>query len=112
MPITTTEVAKYSVVMISPGEPNKFFATIALFDAAGAEIGFLRFYEPSVRMARNEFRADLGHPLVSYRASSFAGVVDLLRNESPVYFKWFDYSRTRRFATVETNREPVGESES
>lgn len=112
MPITTTEIAKYYVAMISPGDPNKFFATITLFDAAGAEIGFLRFYEPSVRMARNEFRTDLGHPLVSFRAASLPGIVDLLRNESPVYFRWFDYSRTRRFGTVETNREPVGESES
>jgi hypothetical protein len=38
-------------------------------------------------------------------------VVDLLRNETPVYFTWFDYSPTNRFGAVETSREPIGEQE-
>lgn len=109
MPVTTTEIASYGVSMISPGDPNKFFATVSLFNAAGAQIAFLRFYEPKIKQAANEFRTDLGYPLVSFGASSLPGVVDLLRNEKPVYFTWFDYLPVRCFGAVETAREPAGE---
>jgi hypothetical protein len=111
MPIITKEVATYGITMISPGDSNKFFATISLFDAAGAQIAFLRFYEPRITRAPNEYRSDLGYPLVSYASASLPGILDALRNEKPVHFKWFDYSPSRRFGAIETGREPVGETE-
>jgi hypothetical protein len=111
MPVTTTEIASYSVTYVSPGDPNQFFATVMLFGAGGAGIAFLRFYAPNVTQAPNEFRTDLGYPLVSYASASLAGIVDLLRHEKPVYFTWFDYAPTRRFGSVGTSREPIGEGE-
>jgi hypothetical protein len=110
MPVTTTLIETYSVSAVSEGDPNTFFATVTLFNAAGATLAFLRFYESGVPKAANEFRVDLGYPLISYPASNLPAVVDLLRNEKPVYFVWYDYRPTRCFGAVSTSREPIGEA--
>jgi hypothetical protein len=111
MPVTTTEIKKYSVSVISDGEPNRFAAAVLLFDAAGKVIAFLRFYVAGVELPANELRADLGYPLVSYPASPLGSVVDVLRNEKPIYFTWHDYSPARCFGAVGTSREPIGDGE-
>ncbi|MDH4155046.1 MAG: hypothetical protein OEV01_14785 [Nitrospira sp.] len=109
MPVTDYEIATYGVSMISSGDSNQIFATISLFDAAGNALAFLKFYEPSVLQPLNEFREDLGYPVISYPSSSFAGVVDILRNEKPLYFTFFDYRPERLFGAIGTSRESVGE---
>ena len=112
--ITTTEIAKYSPNVISPGEPNNLAATIWLFRADGSTLAFLRFYRAGITMAPNGFRQDLNLAQVSYPVDSFSPIVDVLRNEKPVYFTWVDHSAQvpgRIFATVGASREPVGEQE-
>jgi hypothetical protein len=74
-------------------------------------IGFLRFYRDGVFIPAHEFRVDLGYPLLCFRAGALPAIVDVLRNEKPLFLTWFDYSATRRFATIGTSREPVGEAE-
>jgi hypothetical protein len=114
-PITTTEIATYESNVVSRGDPNQFAATVWLYKADRSLIAFLRFYRGGIEMAANEFRTDLNAALVSYRFDAFHPIVDLLRNEKPVYFTWFDYSATapgRRFGVVGTSAaEPVGEQE-
>lgn len=109
MPVTHYEIATYGVSMISSGDPNQMFATISLFDSAGNSLAFLQFYEPSVSQPPNEFREDLGYPVISYPSSSFAGIVDILRNEQPLYFTFFDYRPERVLGAIGSSREPVGE---
>ena len=112
--ITTTEIATYEANVISDGDPNHFAATVWLFKADGSLIAFLRFYRPGTVAAPNEFRQDLNAALVSYRLDALPSVVDILLNEKPLYFTWFDYSAQvpgRMFGTVGTSREPVGEQE-
>ena len=111
MPVTTKEVGKYVANVISEGDPNNFSGTIWLSDTGGATIGFLRFYKAGSTLLPSEFRADLGYPLISYPSTAFPSVIDLLRNEKPVYFTWYDSLPTRAFGAVGTSREPVGESE-
>ncbi len=111
MPVTTTEISKYSVSVVSDAEPNNFEATIWLFDHAGKVIAFLRYFAPGSVMKENEFRSDLGHPLISFPSTALAPTVDILRNEKPTYFTWYDYSPVRCFGTVGTSREPAGEEE-
>ena len=82
-----------------------------LFDAGGKTLASLRFFTPGSLLAPNEFRADWGYPLVSYPFTALASVVDILRNEKPLYFTWFDYMPVRCFGAVGTSREPVGEAE-
>jgi hypothetical protein len=112
MPVISTEIDKYSVNIFSESESNNNAATVWLFNADGKTIAFFRFYNPGVPMKSNEFRDDLGFPLLSYPISALAPMVDILRNEGPVFFTWFDYRPTRCFGAVGTSREPVGEMES
>jgi hypothetical protein len=46
---------------------------------------------------------------VFYHMDSWAAILDVLRNEKPVYFH---YNDTNNFAQIYTGREPVGEEES
>ncbi len=113
-PITTTEIANYSVNLASEGEPSGLAATVWLYRADGSLIAFLRFYHAASAMAPNQFRQDLNAALVSYPFDALAPVVDVLRNEKPLYLTWFDYSAQvpgRLFASLGTSREPVGEEE-
>jgi hypothetical protein len=111
MPVTMKEISTYAVSVLSDAEPNKIAATISLFDTSGKVIAFLRFYQTASPLAANEFRTDLGYPLVSYPYMALASTVDILRNEKPLYFTWYDYMPIRCFGAVGTSREPIGESE-
>ena len=111
MPVTSTEIDKYSVNVISKDDSNNLAATIWLYGPAGRTIAFFRFYDPGIPMKDNEFRDDLGFPLMSCPISALSPMIDILRNEDPVYFTWFDYRPTRCFGAVGTSREPVGEME-
>lgn len=111
MPVTSTEIAEYAVSIPSAEEPNGLAATVSLFDSSGRTLAFLRFYVPEHPPDPNEFRSDLGFPLISYPVAALQAVVDILRNEKPVFFTWFDYRPTRCFGAVSTSREPAGEGE-
>jgi hypothetical protein len=111
MPVTQTEIATYGVSIISAAEPNNLAATVDLFDAGGKTLASLRFFTPGSPLAPNEFRADWGYPLVSYPFTALASVVDILRNEKPLYFTWFDYTPMQCFGAVGTSRKPVDEAE-
>jgi hypothetical protein len=113
-PITRTEIATYEANLISQGEPGDYAATVWLYKADRSLIAFLRFYRAGVAMRPNEFRQDLNAALVSYRFDALPPLVDVLRNEKPLYFTWFDYSAQvpgRLFGVVGTSLEPVGEQE-
>lgn len=111
MPVTNTEIASYAVNCVSYEEPNRLAATLSLFDASGKTLALWRFFLDSNQVAANEFRDDLGYPLFSAPATSFPSIVDLLRNEKPVYFTFYDYRPVRLFGGLGTGREPVGELE-
>ncbi len=110
MAVTTTEIRKYSVSVFSEGEPKGLAAAVLLFDAAGKLVAFLRFFAAGAALPPSELRADLAYPLVSYPAPALGSVVDLLRNEQPVFFTWHD-EPGRCFGAVGTSREPIGEGE-
>jgi len=45
---------------------------------------------------------------VSYRYKWLSDIIDMLRNEKPVYFSW---SRAEQNAIITTGEEPIGEEE-
>lgn len=111
MSVTNTEISKYSVSVITFAEPNGMMATLSLFNSTGKPIAFLKFYSPENTPAANRWRADLGLAEISYPSSSLQPIVDILRNEKPVYFTWYDYMPVRCFGAVGTSREAIGEGE-
>jgi hypothetical protein len=113
-PITRTAIATYEANVITPGEPNQLAATVWLFRADSSLIALMRFYRAGTALAPNEFRQDLNAAFVSHPLGELSSVIDVLRNEKPVYFTWFDYSAQvpgRMFGVVGTSLEPVGEQE-
>ena len=111
MPQTQTEIAKYNLNLSAYESPNKFAATLWLYDANGMIIAFWRFYFDASQAAPNEFREDLGYPLLSTSSSLLTSTVDVLRNEKPVYFTFYDYRPVRLWGAIGTALEPVGEAE-
>jgi hypothetical protein len=109
MPATTKEIANYSVSIYSNAEPGHMSAAVLLFDKTGKRVAFLRFYPPDATSPANELRPDLGYALVSYPQSALSAVVEILRNEKPLYFIWHDDVPGRCHGAVGTSREPVGE---
>jgi hypothetical protein len=111
MPVTTKEVTNYSVSVFSHAEPGQVSAAVMLFDQAGKAVAFLRFYPQGAAPAPNEYRRDVGCALVSYPQTSLAAVIDVLRNEKPLFFSWHDYLPERCFGAIGTSREPIGEGQ-
>ena len=114
MSFTSTQIAGYEANVVSSSEPSKYAATIWLYRADDSLLAFVRFYRAGTAMAPNQNRPDLNAVEVSFRYDAFTHMVDLLRNETPVYFSWFDYSAQvpgRIFGAVGTSTEPVGEAE-
>lgn len=103
MAVTITEIGTYFVECPSFEDPNNFAATCWLKDATGNIIAFWRFYFDASKAAPNEFRDDLGFPLLNASAASFPFIVDLLRNEKPVYFIFYDSRPVRLFGGISTS---------
>jgi hypothetical protein len=86
-------------------------ATCWLKDTTEIVIAFWRFYFDASKAAPNKFRDDLGFPELSASAASFPFMVDLLRNEKPVYFVLYDFRPVRLFGSISISPEPIGEGE-
>lgn len=68
----------------------------------------LWFHEEGATLPDNRKRTNQNIFDVYYHASYWQPIVDLLRNETPVYF---NYSDTSNAAQIYTGNEPVGEGE-
>lgn len=98
-----TQVAKYSVIFYgSPQGYQTNRAQIALFDAGGTVVGYLRFNDPGMYF-ENDRQTD-GKVYMHLPSTMFQSVVDVLRNEDPIYIY---YSNNKGF--LKTKAEPVGE---
>jgi hypothetical protein len=78
-------------------------AQIALFTGA-AVLGYIRFHDPGM-----PFPADSqsGRLIIMHQTSAmFPNVLDVLRNEKPIYFYF-----TSGHAFLATTTEPIGEAE-
>jgi hypothetical protein len=68
----------------------------------------LWFYPEDASLPENRKRPGQNILEVHYHMSSWAAILDVLRNESPVYFNFSDSSNA---AQIYTGREPIGEEE-
>ena len=73
-------------------------------------IAEVRFVNDTSPVPAPTFAADLSNAKVSFKRSSLPGLIDMLRNESPV--KVTINNQPPGFVFVHTGAEPVGEGES
>jgi hypothetical protein len=100
---------RYVVYYISGSSPAIGLAQDAEIDCftdAGKRAGALYFFPDSVPLPTNQ--NTVNGICLYYRTSRFADVMDMLREEKPLYL-FLDTSKN--YGYVGTNSEPVGEQE-
>jgi hypothetical protein len=99
--VTTTKIDEYEVMYSS----NKFPPRIWL-KSAGKFIGQLVFKADGATLPADAMVS--GQVNIYYHLQDFANIVDMLRNEKPMYLLWAGPTSENG---VKTTAEPVGEAE-
>ncbi len=101
----TTEVKNYHVLFYgSPEGYQTNRAQISLYGPDGKTAAFVRFNDPGMTF-ENDYDAD-GIIRMHMPSTMFENVLDVLRNEKPVYIY---FAQGRGF--LSTSMEPIGEGE-
>ena len=99
------EVAKYHILFYgSPAGYQTNRAQIALYDGSGNTVAFVRFNDPGM-FFEDDYESG-GIIRMHLPSAMFENVLDVLRNEGPIYI-YFAAGR----AFLATSLEPVGEEE-
>ena len=100
-----TEVKKYHILFYgSPQGYQTNRAQIALYNDKDKTVAFIRFNDPGM-FFENDYQRD-GIIRMHLPSAMFQNVLDVLRNEKPVYIY---FAQNRGF--LSTSKEPVGEGE-
>ena len=100
-----TKISKYHVIVY--GGPEGYqtnCAQIALYGSNGKTVAYVRFNDPSMVFESDYESSDIIR--MHLPSAMFENVLDLLRNEDPVYIYFVN---DRGF--LSTSKEPVGEGE-
>ncbi len=103
--MATTKIKSYHILCY--GGPQGYQtnrAQIALYDSKGKTRAYLRFNDPGM-LFENDYEQG-GIIRMHLPTAMFENILDILRNESPVYIY---FAQGRGFFT--TSKEPVGENE-
>ena len=101
----TTEITDYHILFYgSPEGYQTNRAQISLYGADGKTAAFVRFNDPDMAF-ENDVESG-GIIRMHLPSTMFENVLDVLRNEKPVYIY---FAQGRGF--LSTSKEPVGESE-
>jgi hypothetical protein len=99
------EVAKYHILFYgSPTGYQTNRAQIALYDSSGNTVAYVRFNDPGM-FFEDDYESG-GIIRMHLPSAMFENVLDVLRNEEPIYI-YFGAGR----ALLTTSLEPVGEEE-
>ena len=82
-------------------------ASIFLFDKDNRGIGTIDFWEEGIKLPADQLSESLGVQFSLY-ITRMDDVVDMLRNEKPVFIAW---QESLKNAYIGTSTEPVGEGE-
>ena len=100
-----TTVTNYHILFYgSPEGYQTNRAQIALYGSDGKTVAYLRFNDPDMAF-ENDYESG-GQIRMHLPSSMFENVLDVLRNEKPVYI-YFAQGR----AFLSTSKEPIGEGE-
>jgi hypothetical protein len=103
------QVRNYTLIINTPHSPPATKSWIAL-DMEAAGLAFLNFVPQGGTLSTNQKRAGNKPPVfdIWFWMDSYPHIVDMLRNEKPVFFVFND---TLQAATLKTGWEPPGELE-
>ena len=110
MPII--EIRKYDVAYYAGGQNAAGYpyrAIIGLRDDDDGLIGAAYFHRHAKTLPVTDTRKASGYISCHYLAEDYARIIDLLRNEKPVYVE-FDV-QLGNMSNIRTSAEPVGEGE-
>lgn len=106
------EVEQYVVTYFAGGcrakRPYEYRTIISLYNSSGL-FGALHFHDNPETLPETDELRENGHLVAHLPVSEFSAVLDILRNESPVYFIHYKYWPT--MGILSTSHEPVGEGE-
>ena len=102
-----SEIKNYRVFLDSGTQKNRCFTTINLFDKSEDIIGVLQFIDEGVEI-RDDREFDVIH--LQYPISKFPYVLDVLRNEGPVFIGYWE-NEFGKYGRIYTGKEMVGEGE-
>ncbi len=99
------EVKQYHILFYgSPEGYQTNRAQITLYDANNKVVAYVRFNDPGMTF-ENDYQSD-GIIRMHLPSAMFENVLDVLRNEKPVYIY---FAQNRGF--LATSKEPIGEAE-
>ncbi len=102
------QIEKYQITYTGKKDGSTFWrAFIHLSDENGQYLGGIYFYNDDTPTSWNDGYSGSGL-FMFLPASHFSRIVDLLRNEKPLYFTYNDHSQK---TYLSTSAEPVGEEE-
>ena len=102
-----SEISSYRVFLDSGTQKNRCFTFINLFDKNEETIGVLQFLDEGLEIPD---RKDLDVVHLQYPLTKFPYVLDVLRNEGPVYIGYWE-NEFGKYGRIYTGRESVGEGE-
>jgi hypothetical protein len=106
------EIKKYDVVYYAGGKNaagHPYRAVIGLRDDNDGLIGAAYFHHNAATMPGADTQKATGYISCHYLAADYPQVLDILRNEKPVYVEF--QARAGNIANIRTSAEPVGEGE-
>ena len=108
----TREITKYTVSYFGGGKktamPYPYRAIVGLYDNAGI-IAALYFHNDPNTIPSGDALPDTGQPMSHYPVEDFPRVMDLLRNEKPIYYQ--QVAGWPYMSWLSTTPEAVGEGE-
>jgi hypothetical protein len=105
MPYTTVEIKKYRCALFSSGENP---AKVSFYDSQNANFA-TAFIRPDSEVLPAAYKDSDGMYRLYYKYSRLPGLLDILRNEKPVYLHFWSGSENNTH--IATGQEPVGEAE-
>ncbi|WP_282081090.1 hypothetical protein [Aquimarina algiphila] len=110
--MTTIEyIKKYDIAYYGGGNNSKNYAYRAIIGLRrdnGSLIGAAYFHRDASTLPNTDSISGSGYIYVHYSESDLERIVDLLRNEEPVYVR---YVPGWEMASINTSLEPIGEEE-
>ncbi len=108
---TVIEIKKYDVSYYAGAQNVQGYpyrAIIGLRDETDEFVAAAYFHHSPTTMPASDTRKARGFISCHFAATDYPQVLDLLRNEKPVYV---EFDERTRVANIRTNAEPVGEGE-